>query len=119
MLSRIQDVLHESHRILLPIEGYQNERLMTLEEAIEPLFHIFDRISLRSKVFIAKERCQESADGLLQDESASIILYTYDWDISKSSLYFILNETLRPEDRRNLQNRKPDSTDARQIFPGA
>jgi hypothetical protein len=103
MLSRIQDVLHESHRILLPIEGYQNERLMPLEEAIEPLFHIFHRISLRSKVFIAKERCQEPAHGLSHDESASIILYTYKWDISQSSLYFILNETLRLEDRQKLK----------------
>jgi hypothetical protein len=119
MLSRIQDVLHESHCILLPIEGYQNERLMTLEEAIEPLFQIFDTVSLRSKVFIAKERCQEPADGLSQDESASIVLYTYEWDISQSSLCFILNENLRLEDRQKLQSRKRDSTDARQIFPGA
>jgi hypothetical protein len=70
----------------LPVEGYQNKRLMPLEEAVEPLFHIFDSIDLRTKVFIAKERCQQRADGLSQDESASIMLYTFEWDTSESTL---------------------------------
>jgi hypothetical protein len=69
MLPRIQDVLHESQRILLPVEGYQNKRLMPLAEAVEPLSHIFDSINLRTKVFIAKDCCQQPADSLSQDES--------------------------------------------------
>jgi hypothetical protein len=103
MLPRIQNVLRESHRILLPIEGYQNARLTSLEEAVEPLFHIFDSINLRSKVFTAKELCKLPADGLSQDESASIMLYTFEWDTNQTSFYFILNETLRTEDRQKLK----------------
>jgi hypothetical protein len=103
MLSRIEDVLHESHQLLLPIEGYQNAKTMPLEEAIEPLFHIFDRVSLRTKVFIAKERCQQPTDGLSQDESASIMLYTFQSDTNQASLYFVLNETLRMADREKLK----------------
>lgn len=100
---RVQDVIYESNRILLPIEGYQNVSLVALEEAVVPLFTIFDEKILQRNVWVAKERCKNPADHLSQDESASIMLYTFEWDIHEKSLYFILNQTLRMEDRQKLR----------------
>ena len=103
MLSRVSDDLREDNRHLLPIEGYQNVRLVSLEEAVQPLVSLFAGDSLLSKVWVVKERCREPADGLSQDESASIMLYTLEWPNQEESLYFILNKTLRMEDRNNLK----------------
>ncbi|CAF1270006.1 unnamed protein product [Adineta steineri] len=100
---RIEDVLYETNCILLPIEGYQNEPLVSLEEAVVPLFTIFDKKILEKNVWIAKNRCESPADGLTQDESASIMMYTFEWNNAEHSLYFILNQTLRMEDRQKLR----------------
>jgi hypothetical protein len=103
MLSRVSDDLREDNRHLLPIDGYQNVRLVSLEEAVQPLVSLFPGDSLLSRVWLLKERCREPADGLSQDESASIMLYTVNWPNQVDSLYFILNRTLRLEDRNNLK----------------
>jgi hypothetical protein len=103
MIARINNVLHEHNRMLLPIEGYENARLMPLEEAVKPLIPLFVGDSLLSKVWVVKERCRNPADGLSQDESASIMLYTLEWPSPDQSLYFILNNTLRMEDRNILK----------------
>ncbi|CAF3409088.1 unnamed protein product [Rotaria sp. Silwood2] len=100
---RIQDVIYESNRVLLPIEGYQNGRLVCLEEAVVPLFAVFDKKRLQTNVWVAKERCKKPADGLSQDESASIMLYTFEWDTNQHSFYFLLSQTLRTEDRQKLK----------------
>lgn len=100
---RIEDVLNEQNSVCLPIEGYQNKPLVSLEEAVVPLFNIFDEAILRRNVCIAKERCKEPVDSLSCDESASIMLYTFEWNSKESSLYFILNATLRMEDREKLK----------------
>jgi hypothetical protein len=50
--------------------------------------------------WIAKERTDEKTlDGLTQEESASIQLYTMEWQSSNNSLYFHLNAALRAQDR--------------------
>jgi hypothetical protein len=103
MFSRINNVVHEHNRMLLPIEGYENERLKPLEEAVKPLIPLFVENSLLPKVWVVKERCKNPADGLSQDESASIMLYTLEWTTPEQSLYFILNSTLRMEDRKMLK----------------
>ncbi|CAF1131543.1 unnamed protein product [Adineta steineri] len=100
---RIEDVLYETNRVLLPIEGYQNEPLVSLEEAVVPLFTIFDKKILEKNVWIAKKRCESPSDGLTHDESASIMLYTFQWNIAENSPYFILNQTLRMENRQKLK----------------
>lgn len=103
MDSRILDVVDEHSRPLLPIEGYENVRLMTLEEAVQPLIPLFPEDSLMVRVSVAKERCQNLNDGLSQDESASIMLYTMGWPSSIQSFYSMLNATLRLEDRDKLK----------------
>lgn len=103
MDARVHDVSNEHSQPLLPIEGYEKFRLMTLEEAVQPLIGLFPPDSLKQRVSIAKERCQNPSDGLSQDESASIMLYTMSWPSTKGSFYSILNNTLRQEDRDSLK----------------
>ncbi len=87
-------------RLLAPIAGYQNMPLVTLEESIEPVAHLFDGIE--GNIWVAKENCKAPADGLSQDESASIHLYTMQFG-SELSLYHALNKNLRSENRQSLK----------------
>lgn len=99
--ARISDINKESLEMNMPIRGYQNMPLVSLEEAIEPLVSILPEI--RDYVYVAKGRCKPvPADGLTKDESASIILYSMDWQPHDQCLYFALNSSLRAEDRRKL-----------------
>lgn len=53
--------------------------------------------------YVAKMRCQNPpADDLSLDESASIMLYTMDWEPQDECLYFVLNANLRSENRKKL-----------------
>ncbi|CAF3907462.1 unnamed protein product [Rotaria sp. Silwood1] len=88
---------------MLPIEGYQDAPLMPLEEAVKPINHLFDGDGLAGKIWTLKGRCKTPADGLSPDESASIMLYTVEWATAEKSLYYILNKTLRIEDRKMLR----------------
>lgn len=98
--ARYTDVRDEPvTRMLAPIKGYQDAPLVTLEKAVEPISHFFDDIL--THVWVAKENCREPEEGLTQDESASIHLYTMQFD-GGSSFFDILNQTLRAENRQNL-----------------
>jgi hypothetical protein len=96
------NIRNEPKQMLQPISGYENEPLLSLEEACKPLEKILDK-ELQQNVMIAKMNSKEPEDGLTQDESASIHLYTMEWKISENSLYAVLNRTLRATDRRNLK----------------
>ncbi|CAF3509650.1 unnamed protein product [Rotaria sp. Silwood1] len=98
-LQCISDVQFESGKLLLPIEGYEKMKLVSLQEAIVPLYGIVPDI--HHKAYIALQRCQEPKDGLSSDESASIFLYTMRW--SPNYVYHLLNETLRTEQRELLR----------------
>ncbi|CAF1276404.1 unnamed protein product [Rotaria magnacalcarata] len=87
-------------RMLAPIEGYEDMPLVSIEEAVKPLVNIVPKVE--RNVFIVKQNCQNPADGLTTDESASIMLYTYESIPHNNSLYAILNEILRSEDRQKL-----------------
>lgn len=100
---RVNDLPEEPERILLPIEGYEKARLMSLDEAVKPLIPLFPEGDLQSKVWVVKELCKNPDDGLSQDESASIMLYTIEWTPSEQSLYVILNKNLRSQDRNVLK----------------
>ncbi|CAF0959955.1 unnamed protein product [Rotaria sordida] len=103
MFSRINDLQNEHLHAMLPIEGYQDTPLVSLDEAIKPIIHLFNKDSLSSKVWVVKERCTNPADGLSPDQSGSIMLYTFEWLPTEESLYFILNKTLRMENRELLK----------------
>ena len=99
---RVSDIAKEPQKMLMPIRGYENEPLVPLEKAVEPLISILPDV--QDYVYVAKQRCEPTpAHGLTQDESAAIILYTMEWEPHEQCLYFAINLTLRAEDRRKLK----------------
>ncbi|CAF4206929.1 unnamed protein product [Adineta steineri] len=96
------DIRHEPKQILEPISDYEQEPLLSLEEACQSLENILG-MELNLYITVAKLNSQEPKDGLTQDESASIYLYTMEWNETENSLYAILNQTLRTADRSKLQ----------------
>lgn len=99
---RFYDITTQPSRMLPPIQGYLDQPLVSLENAIEPLITTLDNIE--QKVREAKRDTQPSpADDLSVDESASIRLYTMEWEDQEKSLYYILNKDLRAEDRTLLK----------------
>jgi hypothetical protein len=98
---RFTDVAQEPLEFLLPISGFGEMPLVSLEEAVEKLVHLLPAI--QSYAYIAKQRCKKPADGLSPDESASIMLYTMGWEPLNECLYVVLNATLRSTDRQKLK----------------
>jgi hypothetical protein len=99
--NRLSDVYREPLKWLLPIEGHEKMPLVSLEEAIEPLVSIVSDV--KRKAYVAKKNSEQPADGLTPDESASIVLYTMEWEPYEKCLYFSLNECLRDKQRETLQ----------------
>jgi hypothetical protein len=98
--SRYTDIQEEPvGKLLTPIGGYQNEPLLTLEEALSSVSHFF--VDLEQNIWIAKYNCENPPDSLTQDESAAIHLYTMQFE-SGDSLYIVLNRLLRAEKREHL-----------------
>ena len=97
---RFTDVEVLPKRMLAPIEDYKNQPLVSLNEAIKPLINIVPKIE--RNVVIVKQNCAKPKDGLSTDESAAIMLYTYESTPQEHSLYIILNATLRAEQRQQL-----------------
>ncbi|CAF3980114.1 unnamed protein product [Adineta steineri] len=98
---RFLDADKEPNKMLLPIEGYENYPLVSLEEAVEPLKSLLHDLDVM--VMISKRNSRKPKDGLTIDESAAIHLYTLQWDESQDSLYFLLNRTLRSARRNDLK----------------
>ena len=88
-------------RMLAPIDGYENLPVVSLEEAVQPLVDLVPRVE--RNVFVVKQNCHQPKDGLTSDESAAIMLYTLESNPHEHSLYFILNATLRSEQRQKLK----------------
>jgi hypothetical protein len=100
--ARISDINKEPLEMHMPIRGFEKMPLVSLEEAVAPLVSILPEI--QDYAYVAKQRSKPvPADGLTRDESASIILYSMEWEPHKECLYFALNATLREEDRRKLK----------------
>ena len=99
---RISDINKEPLEINLPIRGYEKMELVLLEEAVAPLTTILPEI--HDYIYVAKLRCKSvPADGLTRDQSASILLYSMEWEPHEECLYFAINATLRAEDRQKLK----------------
>jgi hypothetical protein len=98
---RFTDVKYETNEFLLPIDGYQKVDLLPLEDTMKSIEKYIDP-DIQEKVYIAKKRCKNPKDGLTQDESASIQIYTMESTNHKESLYYNLNKALRKEDRQQL-----------------
>ena len=97
---RLSDIIEEPKRMLPPIKGFENYALVSLEKAVEPLLSIVSEVD--QMVYVVKQNCTNPEDGLTPDESASIMLYSMEWSPRDGSFYFILNKTLRSENRQLL-----------------
>jgi hypothetical protein len=94
---RSLDIAEEPLRMLLPIDGYEELPLVSLKEALKPLLTILPKAERYA--WIAEQNCQDPADGLEQNESAAIMLYSMDWEPKEQCLYVVLNSTLRDKKR--------------------
>jgi len=99
-LGRFVDVNEESGKLLQPIEGYRSLDLVPLEEAIKPIVKFCPDVCRRA--YIAKGNCDSPKGGLTEDESASIFLYTTEWQPQDQCLYAALNTMLRSKNRIKL-----------------
>jgi hypothetical protein len=98
---RFSDFDAEPRRMLMPIQGYEKKLLVTLEEAIEPIAQCIPDV--KRMAHVAKMNCSDPpANNLSVDESASLILYSMDWEPQEECLYFVLNATLRSKNRKKL-----------------
>ena len=93
---------HESlQQMRLPLCGYEKYPLVSLEESVRPLQALLDA-NIDRFVFIAKKNSQKAKEGLTQDESAAIRLYSMEWAPTSLSLYIQLNRALRAVNRHGL-----------------
>ena len=101
-MMRCLDIDENPSRKLMPIQGYADRPLVSLEVAVEPLIGIVHDI--KEMAAWAKWKCKDPpADKLTKDQSASIILYSMQWEPNNKCLYFALNATLRDENRNKLK----------------
>ncbi|CAM4941637.1 unnamed protein product, partial [Rotaria socialis] len=98
---RLTDIAKEPLEFLSPICGYEEMPIVSLEAAVEKLVNILPTI--QSHAYVAKQRCKNPTDGLSQDESAAIMLYTMGWEPLDKCLYVVLNATLRTANRQQLK----------------
>lgn len=98
--SRFTDIYTEPvDHLLAPIKGYQEKPLVSLADAIEPVSGFFNEVE--DNVLVALHNCRNPSEGLTQQESAAIHLYTMEFD-GGPSLYYVLNQSLRTENRQDL-----------------
>jgi hypothetical protein len=99
MMNRFGDIDYSFKR-LPPIYGYHSEKIVTIEKALEPIESQIDELSRYIK--IAKKHCHyPSEHGLSKDQSAAIYIYTMEW--GDTTLYRVLNNALRSENRQALK----------------
>lgn len=91
----------EHHDYFIPIEGYEEMPLVSLEIAVEPLMSLLP--SIQTYVRLAKQKCENPADGLTPDESASIMLCAMRWQPLDQCLSVALTTALCSNDRQKLK----------------
>jgi hypothetical protein len=101
LMVRLSDLTSEPRRMLPPIKGYENQPIVTLEQSVEPLISFVPDVE--QMVWTIKQNCEKPQDGVTPDESGSIMLYTLEWEPPQLSSYFILNSTLRSQNRQELR----------------
>jgi len=97
--SRIMDVGNENLKFLSPISGMKNIPILNLSECIKniPVPEI-DSFAWISNMFASS--MESIPNGITNDQAAAINLYTRAWtEGPQHSLYYILNQALRTENR--------------------
>ncbi|CAF4043476.1 unnamed protein product [Adineta steineri] len=100
-VSRFSDFTSKPRRMLPPILGYENEPLVSLEEAIHPLIPLVPEVERMA--WTVKQNHFDGEHSLTDNEAASIILYTMEWEPRQNSFYIILNNTLQAANRNLLK----------------
>jgi hypothetical protein len=100
-IQRFSDFTSQPQRMLPPIQGYENMPLVSLEEAVDPLISLVPEVERMA--WTVKQNHFEGEYGLTDDESASILLYTMEWEPRNKSFYVILNNTLQAANRQLLK----------------
>ncbi|CAF1436813.1 unnamed protein product [Rotaria sp. Silwood1] len=93
------DDLIGTKQMLMPLEGYETEPIVSLEKSIESLVDLFND-DIHRYVYIAKQNTRTPKDSLTSDESAAIQLYSMQWPNIDDSLYIRLNRALRGVNRQ-------------------
>ena len=89
-----------SFKRLPPVYGFQSEKLVSIDKALQPIELQIKELSRYIK--IAKKNCNHPNEhNLSKDESASIYIYTMEW--GETTLYRVLNQALRSEKREDLK----------------
>ncbi|UJR32588.1 hypothetical protein I4U23_020048 [Adineta vaga] len=98
---RLSDLVDEPSKFLLPIRGYEEMPLVSLEEAVQPIKNIVPNIN--ENVYIAKVNYKDQPTKLTADLSAAITIYTMSSTSKDKPLYYTLNSILRSSspDRRD------------------
>lgn len=99
---RITYLLPENEQMLMPLQGYEDYPLVSLEEAIKPVHSTFQN-DIRPYVYIAKKNMNRQTNLLTSDEAASIQLYSMQWTPMDDSFYIHLNRVLRTTNRTALR----------------
>ncbi|CAF3361296.1 unnamed protein product [Rotaria sp. Silwood2] len=98
---RFVDADEEPLRRIMPIEDYENEPLVTLQEATKNLQRSIKKIN--AMVRIAKKNyISDPTNNLTVDEAAAIYLYTIEKKKAHKTVSFQLNKTLRSNERNEL-----------------
>lgn len=98
---RFTDFAAEPCTMLMPIQGYEKKLLVSLEEAVEPIAAVVPDV--KRMTYVAKEKCKKIKNNKLSlDESASLMLYSMEWEPQEECLYYVLNAALRMENRKKL-----------------
>ena len=98
-MNRFGDI-DSSFKQLPPVYGFHVEKLVSIDQALEPIQSQIDQLSRFIK--IAKKHCHyPSKHGLSKDQSAAIYIYTMEW--GETTLYRVLNNALRSEKRQDLK----------------
>lgn len=87
-------------RLLVAIRGYEDKPILPLTETVQHISTFFNDIE--DYIYVALHNCKNPADGLNQQESASIQLYTMQFN-DGPSLYYLLNQSLRAENRDRIK----------------
>ena len=94
---RFTDVNKEPDKALQPLPKRPNKPLPSLQDAVKPIEKLIDDLS--GHVQLSLDVCQHPKDGLTQDQSAALYLYSLQWPKGKHSFYDLFNRALRDENR--------------------
>ncbi|CAF1584478.1 unnamed protein product, partial [Adineta ricciae] len=87
--------------MVMPLEGYEKESLVSLEQSIQSIIHLFND-DIHRYVYIARQNTRVNPTDLSPDESAAVHLYSMQWTPVSDSLYIHLNRALRTVNRQAL-----------------